>query len=91
MGCLGIDQRDRFVERHRLGVGALRQSGVSRAVGDIGAEPALHDLQLLGRLGVRAKHRQRLAPRAPLAAAARRVGELGNGGVHAGLEHIGGG
>ena len=61
------------------------------AVGHIGPEPAFHDLQLFGRLGMGTEHRNRLACAAPrLAAARRRFGQLDHRRVHSRLEHLGG-
>jgi hypothetical protein len=91
LGRFLVDQPHRLVQRHRLRIGALRQGRMCRAVADIGPVAPFQHLQLLAAFGMRAKHRDRLARRAALPPpAGRRVGQLGDGRVHARLEHLGG-
>ena len=59
---LGLEQRDRVVERQRRRVRPLRQGRVDLAVIDVGAEPALLDADRAA-LGMLAEHAPRAARR----------------------------
>src|SRR5690606_32369886 len=86
-----VDQGDRFLGGQRLGLLVARQSRVGRAVGDVGTVTAGHQLHFAARSRVRAESLERLDRLALAPApAVGGIGELGDGGVHAGFEDFGG-
>src|SRR5688500_19778612 len=85
LGGTLVDELGGLLERDLLGGHGPGQRRVGRPVGDVGPIAALHDLDLELGPRMRAEYLERLARSAIAIAAGRRVGEAGDGGVHADL------